>query len=137
MGIGQGVAGVVASESDVITNECQECTLSQATLQIWAASVEPADKAAVVALINTFDPIEVVEIDEAYAVELESGDYVICQVLDDGVCATFTIGNGDVATVHLLARYGPSDMVVFDPGEGSPREGGIYELEPGDAPPGE
>lgn len=135
-GIDQGVAGAVSSESDVVANGCQECTLSQATLQIWAASVEPADKDAVVALINTFPPIEVVDVDETYAVALDVGDYAICQVLDDGVCAVFTIGDGEVATVHLQARYGPSDMVVFDPGQDSPRESGIFRLEPGDAPPG-
>jgi hypothetical protein len=32
---GTGIAGVVAESSDVVENDCQECSLSDATLRVW------------------------------------------------------------------------------------------------------
>jgi hypothetical protein len=48
--ISAGIAGVATSESDVVANGCQECPLSEGTMQVWAvaAAVTTADEAQAV-----------------------------------------------------------------------------------------
>ena len=42
-GLGQGIVGVVASESDLIANGCQTCSLSQGSLQVWSSECRDED----------------------------------------------------------------------------------------------
>jgi hypothetical protein len=124
-----GIAGAASSQSDVVTNGCSECTLSQGTLYVWASPAPLDTKDDVVALITAAPEDVRIAVDEYYQQELEPGTYAACLIgYPEGQCATVTIAEGEVATVHMAFAYGPSSLVVFDPGSNTSRSDGIYDL---------
>jgi hypothetical protein len=127
VGIMVGIAGVVASESDLVANGCQECPLSQGTIELWtsATAVTTADEAQ--ALVDAGAPTQTVEVDERYEQTLDPGEYLVCVSNLDRVCAGVTIADA-VVTVHASFPYGMPDLVVFEPGEAEPRTERIFEL---------
>jgi hypothetical protein len=127
--IAVGIAGVASSESDVVANGCQECPLSQGTMQIWASAsaVTTADQAR--ALVDGGAPTLEIEIDERYEQMLDAGEYLVC-ISGGEVCAGITISNA-VITVHARYLYGPPSLIVFEPGSDEPRSDRIFDLGPG------
>lgn len=125
--ISAGIAGVAASESDLVANGCQECTLSQGTLEVWTAAtaVTTVDDAA--ALVASGDPTDVVQIDERYELALEPGEVLVCTG-DRSVCAGVTIAVDAVVTVHGSYPYGEPSLVVFEAGVDEPRTDRMFEL---------
>jgi hypothetical protein len=134
--IDTGIAGVAFSESDVVANGCQECTLSQGTLRVWesAAPVESQDDA--VALLAQGEADVEIMIDERYEQALDPGHYLVCvgSEDEDRTCAALALATGDVYTVHARFVFGPSSLVLFRPGDDDPSEDGIYEVSPSDLP---
>jgi len=127
--IAAGIAGAAASESDVVTNGCNECTLSQGTMQIWAvgSAVTTTDEAR--AVVEGDAPTLEIDIDQRYEQALDAGEYLVC-LSNAEVCAGVTVGNA-VVTVHARYVYGPPSIIVFEPGSDEARSDRIFNLGPG------
>jgi hypothetical protein len=132
--IGQGLAGVAFSESDVVANGCQTCTLSQGTLQVWASAqpIETRDQALALAAGAAAD--ETVDIDERYELALDPGHWLACVGSSDLACAAIDLAADDVVSVHARFVYGPPGIVVFEPGADDPRTDGLFEIGSGELP---
>lgn len=127
--IAAGIAGAASSESDVVTNGCQECTLSQGTMQIWAvgSAVTTTDEAR--AVVEGDAPTLELDIDERYEQALDAGEYLVC-ISNGEICAGVTVSNA-VVTVHARYVFGPPSLIVFEPGSNEPRTERIFDLGPG------
>lgn len=106
-----GIAGSVAISSDVVENGCQECTFATATLELWRTEtlVTTSDErdAAVGAAADQTLPI-----DASYSSPLEPGNYLVCEGPEP--CVSFQLRDGDLVTVNVKHRYGPTSFFVFD-----------------------
>jgi hypothetical protein len=124
--IAVGIAGVASSESDVVANGCQECPLSEGTMQVWAVpnAVTTADEAS--AVVMGGEPTLEIDIDERYEQMLDAGEYLVC-ISSGETCAGITIGNA-VVTVHARYVFGPASLIVFEPGSDEPRTDRIFDL---------
>lgn len=121
--IEQGIAGVAFSESDVVANGCNACTLSQGRIQVWASTDPIETDAEAETLVGASEPDETVTIDEHYELALAPGHWLVCVGAEGEhrACAAVTITAGEVFTVHAHFVYGPASLVVFDPGADAPR----------------
>jgi hypothetical protein len=121
-----GIAGAASSESDVVANGCQECSLSQGTMQVWAVAtaVTTADQAR--AVVDGGEPMLEIDIDERYEQMLDPGEYLVC-IGSGEACAGITV-DGAVVTVHARYVYGPPSLIVFEPGSDEPRTDRIFDL---------
>jgi len=131
--IEQGIAGVAFSESDVVANGCQECTLSQGTIHVWAAAGPIESEADAAAVLAGGEPEHTVSIDERYELALEPGHWLVCVGSEDEArtCAALALARGDVFTVHARFVFGPASLVVFEPGEDDPRDDAeLFEVSP-------
>jgi hypothetical protein len=105
------LAGVVASESDVIGNGCQTCTFGTANLAIWRTSGPVADNASARAVVGASAPTVSLKAEQRYVLTLDSGSYLVCQVPD---CVSVDVVPGHVTTVHIKEINGPTQFIVFD-----------------------
>jgi hypothetical protein len=73
------IAGVVASETDYVINDCRECTFASANVEAWARSEEVTTEEQLANVIEA-SPIDatVAGDDGRYLLELDPGDYVLC-----------------------------------------------------------
>jgi hypothetical protein len=127
--IAAGIAGAASSESDVVANGCQECPLSEGTMQVWAVAtaVNTMDEAQ--AVVDGGEPTLEIDIDERYEQMLDAGEYLVC-ISGGETCAGITVANA-VVTVHARYVYGPASLIVFEPGSNEPRTDRIFDLGPG------
>lgn len=121
------IAGVVASESDVIGNGCQACPLGTATLAIWKTSGPVTDDAGAQAVVDASAATMTIQADQRYAQALDPGSYLICQ---RPFCVSADIAAGHVTTVHIMQINGPIQFIVFDAQSKSPRTPTTLEISP-------
>src|SRR5664279_3785630 len=72
------VAGVVAAESDVIGNGCQECPFSSMALSIWTASGSVVDASGAKAITQAGPAAAKIQADGRYRQVLDPGSYLLC-----------------------------------------------------------
>jgi hypothetical protein len=116
---GAGIAGVVASESDVIANGCQKCLFGSTQLTIWKASSAVTDNASAAALVHSsVAPTVSLSANGRYEQALDPGSYLVCSRPD---CVAVEVSANRVTTVHVKLVEGPPQFVLFD-GEGRAQE---------------
>jgi hypothetical protein len=118
------VAGVVASESDVVANGCQECGFASATVSAWTRTGDATSSAAV--REETASPplaSVIAGSDGRYSLALEVGEYWICSGI---ACFGATVEAGRTTTLNIKLINGVSSGFVALPGAPSvTRVGGI------------
>lgn len=127
--IGLGVAGMVASESDTVQNDCQECGFASGTLDIWLTSGLVQDAVTAGAIART-TPLVAMQADGHYEIELAPADYLLCVDSGMGGCVPFTVASGKVTTVNVKRINGPTGFLVFDAGSSVPRPSQVLNVTP-------
>lgn len=122
--VSQGIAGVVASQSDVCDNGCCACGFATARFDVWKVAAPVKSAAEASAIVSGSAPTLGFDAKTQYARELEAGDYLVCTL--PGPCASLTIGAGDVFTVNAKRVFGPGELVVFAPNSATPSSGGVF-----------
>jgi hypothetical protein len=120
----RGIAGVVAIESDVINDGCQECPFGSAELAIWSTPTLIADIRSAHSVASGGNPAFKVAADHRYEQALEPGFYLVCKL--PSVCAAVSIPQAGLVTVNVKQVYGPASLIVFEPGSGTQRTDGIF-----------
>ena len=121
--INQGVAGVVAHETDVVENGCQECGFTSAHMRGWLTPTlvtTEAEAGMLSATTATFD----LDSGAHYYRSLDAGHYLLCLAHSEPAtpCVSFTIAPEQVTTVNVKLIEGPAKLLVFDAGSATPRE---------------
>lgn len=130
--IQSGIAGQVASESDLVTNGCQECPLSRTTLTIRTAEAPVTTTEEAQALVDGQNPPQELTANERFEQKLDPGDYLVChEGFGPTECAALTIGQGEVFTVNVNVGYGLVEITVFAPGSSEPTTKGLFHLSTG------
>ncbi len=111
--IAQGIAGAIASRSDVESNGCQECPFRQATLRVWPTEEAVTSAQEADTVIRSETPISIAA-DGRYEQALAPGDYLFCEF---NVCTSVAVLNDKVTTVNVNSGDGISTIYVFEPGE--------------------
>ena len=123
-GITRGIGGFVAFESDVIANGCQECGFSSARLMVWSTDTPVSDATAAQSIVNESSATFNFMANSSYEKELDPGYYLVCSL--PGKCASVTVSATGVITINVKTLYGPSSILVFEPGIDTPRTEGIF-----------
>jgi hypothetical protein len=115
----QGIAGAVAFHSDVsgtdlFGKECNECPLSEGTVEAWRAEGPIAGADEGLALCAGQVPDVQVDASPRYEVALDPGWYLVC--LRRQSCASVQVGDGEVTTVNLKDQGFWADLYVSEPG---------------------
>lgn len=119
----EGLAGVVALQSDLVRNGCQECGVGQATLLVWSTGELVRERGPAEAMAD-FEPDYEIRADARYEQEIAAGNYLLCVLTAETTrpCAAFEIAQGKVTTINLKQRAeGPTSLLVFDAGSATPR----------------
>jgi len=114
--IGQGIAGSVSLESDVVADGCQICAFSEAGLEVWPAQAVVREAGAGCAVSSTPAPVSLTALGR-YEQALDPGQYVVC--VSGGrmrPCIGVPVVAGKVTTVNVKHIFGPSSVAVLDPG---------------------
>ena len=101
----------LASSSDVVENECQECPFAATTLGLWRTE-ELVTTADMRGEVDGREPDQTLQADANYSAALDPGYYVVCQT--DEPCVAFQLRDGDLITINVKLRYGPPSFFVFD-----------------------
>ena len=111
------LAGVIASESDVMENDCQECPFASMALSIWTAAGPVTDVASAKAIIQAAPAAVTLQADGRYRQALDPGSYVLCAgpAGHSSACIGVDVVAGHVTPVNLRLVYGPFQFIVFDP----------------------
>jgi len=121
------IAGVVASESDVIGNGCQECPLGTATLTFWTTSGPVPDDASAKAIVDGGPPTITLQANQRYLQALDPGSYLVCA---RPFCVNVAVAADHVTTVHLKQIFGPTQFIVFDAQSKTARAATTLEVDP-------
>lgn len=103
-----GVAGVVASASDLVSDGCQECPLGEATLEIWSTDTLVTSAAEATARISAREPDVTALASGRYEQELAPGAYLLCVRPS---CIGVSVAAGGT-TVNIQRREGPTGFFV-------------------------
>jgi hypothetical protein len=114
-----GVAGAVASESDVSANGCQQCGFGSSSLDFWKTAGEATGPAGASVVMKNGPPDGHVDANAHYSIALEPGTYLVCA---DSQCANLTVHPNHVTTLNVLRLLGPARFFVVDPGAPRARE---------------
>jgi len=106
------LAGVVATETDVISNGCQECGFYSTTLSLWPLTTPVADQASVKAIVTGSSAPITIQADQRYRQPLDPGTYLVCRL---PTCTSVDIVAGHVTPMNVKMVYGPTQFIVFDP----------------------
>lgn len=120
-GVGTGLVGVAALQSDAVKYGCFECPLSTGTLYVWT-SATPIESVVDAGDVVMTEPTHIVDIDGRYELELPPGNVLVCRSGDTITysCAPLVLGDGDVATASVKAHFGFSELRVLAPGATTP-----------------
>lgn len=112
-----GIAGVIAYESDVVANGCQECPFTSASLSIWAALGPVADGVSAKAIIQAGPPAVSLDADARYRQALAPASYLLCAfpASYSSACVSVDVVAGHATPVNLKLLFGPFHFIVFDP----------------------
>jgi hypothetical protein len=114
-----GVSGVVAAQSDLVTDGCQECPMGEATLTIWRVDTAVTDAAAAAATVAQREPDVTENVSGQYSRALEAGPHLLCV---RPRCIGLTITTGETLTVNVKRLDGPVSFFVGAPGVANLRE---------------
>ena len=120
-----GIAGIVASESDVVSNGCQQCRFGVAALGFWKAGAPVTDAAAAKALVAAGPAAAKMQANERYETALDPGSYLACTQLG---CAAVEVVAGRVTTVNARVINGPPQFMVVDGGGGAAHAAATLEV---------
>lgn len=104
---GTGIAGVVAGETDVVEDGCQECGFGSANLRIWQLDAPAVDPAAAREITASIPPTQEHEASGHYRVTLAAGSYLFCNM---DSCINVQVVEGATSTVNVKQRYGPTSF---------------------------
>lgn len=122
--ISRGLVGVVALESDAAQGGCFECRFSTTELSVWATPNRVSDLETARAVVSGGPAAIVFTAEGRYERPLEVGHYLVCASLGKGMsrpCAAVSISASGLVTVNVKQVFGPSSLVVFEPGSDAPR----------------
>ena len=106
-----GIGGVVAIESDVITNGCQECTFGSTTLAVWKTSSPVTDRASARAAVDNSPPTMTILAENRYDLALDPGQYLVCRRPN---CVLVEVVSDHLTPVNVRIIFGPTNFIVFD-----------------------
>jgi hypothetical protein len=108
------IAGVVASESDVIANGCQECGFSAADISVWPRQGSDITTEAVKQqTTGSAQAKTTAGNDGKYTLSLAPGDYWLCSGI---ACFATSVVAGHTTTLNIKVVYGASSGYVALPG---------------------
>lgn len=106
------LAGVVAYQSDVVSNGCQECVFSSARLSLWPVTTPVVDQDSAKAIVEGSSTPITIQADQRYRQALDPGTYLVCQRPS---CTSVDIVAGHVTPMNVKMMDGPTQFIVFDP----------------------
>jgi hypothetical protein len=107
------VAGVVASESDVVGNGCQECGFAEAQVRAWPRSTEvTSEEDARPVAMGAPAASGSAGKDGRYSLALEAGEYLVCFNLS---CFNADVVAGRTTTINVRLINGVSSGYVGSP----------------------
>jgi hypothetical protein len=124
-GSGTGIAGAIASESDVVGNGCQDCPFGSTQLTVWKTSSPIPDEATARAIVGASGPTVSFHADGRYEQLLDPGDYLLCS---NPYCTAIQVDPDQVTTVHVKLINGPAQFIIFDPGTTTARSASVFEV---------
>ena len=129
--ISTGIAGAVASQSDVVANGCCECPLSTGEILVFEAPEVFTASDEIEAYLEQNQEHTTVSVSDEYEHALSEGMYLVCAYDSGGLdaqCASVDIRQGDVFTVHVVYVFGPTSLRLFEPGQDEASTTGIYDV---------
>jgi hypothetical protein len=118
------IAGVIASESDVVANDCQECGFASAQVSAWHRDGD--GETTDIVKEQTSGPAQLeaqAGSDGKYVLELEPGDYWVCAGI---ACFGASVVEGRTTTLNIKLINGISSGFLGLPGKsGVTRVAGI------------
>ena len=118
------VAGMIAYQTDVVANGCQECGFSSTMLSFWKTPALVTDTPSAMAIVAG-PPTATLQADKRYQQLLDPGSYLVCV---RAYCAGVDVLPDHVTTVHVKMGFGPAQFVVFDPGTRNSRSAARLEV---------
>lgn len=85
------IAGVVATESDEISNDCQECPFASMAFSIWTASKSVTDASSAKAIIQAGPPGANIQADGHYRQALGPFQFIVFDPLTRASIDTNTL----------------------------------------------
>ncbi|MCC7072078.1 MAG: hypothetical protein IT383_12185 [Deltaproteobacteria bacterium] len=112
----QGLAGVVASESDVARGDgCLPCSFTTWDLAVYATDEQVVDPGAAADVIGTVSPLAIT-VEERYEVSVDTGFYLVCA---GNECAPVEVLDQRVTTAGVIVGFGSARIFTFAP-DGTP-----------------
>lgn len=127
--IDRGIAGAVASPSDLGINGCTRCSFAPAQLTVYTAEQPVVDEATAKQVFDAAMIAAVISANGRYEQALASGEYLIC--LDRGgvsYCTGLTVPDLGVISVHVILPLGSPLLIVFLPGATQSEQPRLYAL---------
>jgi hypothetical protein len=118
------IAGVIATESDEVTNGCQDCPFGSTQLALWKTSSAVADEASAQAVVVSAPTVSF-RAEGRYRELVDPGEYLVCS---SPYCAAIRVDADRVTTVNVKLIYGPAQFSIFDPGATSARSASVFEV---------
>ena len=112
------VSGVVAQQSDVVSDGCAECPLASAMLEVWTLEAPFERSSEVPALVAARPPDLTRDIAGSYSQALSPGWHLLCVRPN---CIELNTHEEETLTVNIKRRDGPTGFFVGRPGS-SPLE---------------
>jgi hypothetical protein len=106
---GTGIAGVVATSSDVVANGCQECPSGGASLEIWRTDAAITSQPAASAVASEREPDVAANVSGRYSQALGPGTHLLCVRPN---CIGLSIAADETLTVNIKRREGPTGFFV-------------------------
>jgi hypothetical protein len=107
-----GVAGVVASSSDLVVDGCQECSFGQANLELWRTDTPITTETAAITLLEERASDVTENVSAHYRLPLEPGPYLLCVRPN---CVALTVVVDETLTVNIKRRNGATGFFVGNP----------------------
>lgn len=118
------VAGVVASESDVVANDCQECGFAAADIEAWSVEQEATTEAQVAAaLAEPSQGSARAGADGRFSLALSPGHYVVCV---NQSCFNAETRASTTTTLNVKLINGVSQGFIGQPGQALRRLAAIF-----------
>jgi hypothetical protein len=121
-GISVGIAGVVASESDLVENGCHECPFGQAQVEIWKVDTPITPEADVRSVVLGKPRIVTIVAAPFFRKTLDPGTYVVCM---ESACVEVSVEPGLVTTVNIMKGFGTQNFWIAEGSGQSTNTGGI------------
>lgn len=111
------IAGVIASESDTVENDCHACPFSSSALSIWTAPGPVTDVASAKAIIQAAPATVTFQANGRYRQALDPGSYLLCAPRSSNLwaCVSVDVVVGHVTPVNLELLPASFQFIVFDP----------------------